>query len=225
VVWHRFWRPAAARTGPYGQPLFSGQRCKKRAKILKLMKWRQMRAFSNYVSEWCGGAVIACGYRVREPWRPRAGGRGHRVRGPRRPREPGALTACGDSVTARGYRAPARGYRAPARGYRAPARGRRGRRTRLPRPLHTVHAGGGTATAGGGTATAGGGTVTACGNRVITRSLRGAASGVSKSRIVSFPYTLSARCRLVARLAANRLLAFSKTAALGDQVRSLFQLF
>jgi hypothetical protein len=24
-VWHRFWRPAAARTGPYGQPLFGGK--------------------------------------------------------------------------------------------------------------------------------------------------------------------------------------------------------
>ena len=32
------------------------QPCKKRAKILK---WRQMRAFSNYVSEWCGRAVAA----------------------------------------------------------------------------------------------------------------------------------------------------------------------
>ena len=32
------------------------QPCKKRAKILK---WRQIRAFSNYVSEWCGRAVAA----------------------------------------------------------------------------------------------------------------------------------------------------------------------
>jgi len=32
------------------------QRCKKRAKILK---WRQMRAFSGSVSEWCGRAVAA----------------------------------------------------------------------------------------------------------------------------------------------------------------------
>ena len=33
------------------------QRCKKWAKILK---WRQMRAFSGSVSEWCGRAVASC---------------------------------------------------------------------------------------------------------------------------------------------------------------------
>ena len=37
--------------------------------------------------------------------------------------------------------------------------------------------------------------------------------GVPKSRIVSFLYHISARCRLVARLAANRLLAFPRPGA------------
>ena len=54
MVWRRFWRPAVARTGPCGHPLFSA--AKKRAKI---SKWRQMQAFSNSVSEWCGRAVAA----------------------------------------------------------------------------------------------------------------------------------------------------------------------
>ena len=51
------------------------QPCKKRAKILK---WRQMRAFSGSVSEWCGRAVAArflpgsCPTAGQEP--PRSGG-------------------------------------------------------------------------------------------------------------------------------------------------------
>ena len=48
--------------GTYGSVWSAAfQRCKGRAKILQ---WRQMRAFSNYVSEWCGDAVTARGYRV-----------------------------------------------------------------------------------------------------------------------------------------------------------------
>ena len=43
--------------GTYGSVWSAAfQRCKKRAKILK---WRQMRAFSGSVSEWCGRAVAA----------------------------------------------------------------------------------------------------------------------------------------------------------------------
>jgi hypothetical protein len=43
--------------GTYGSVWSAAfQRCKKRAKILK---WRQMRAFSGSVSEWCGRAVPA----------------------------------------------------------------------------------------------------------------------------------------------------------------------
>ena len=49
---------------------FSALQTKGRAKILQ---WRQMRAFSNFVSEWCGDVVTARAYRV--------AGRGDRVRG------------------------------------------------------------------------------------------------------------------------------------------------
>jgi hypothetical protein len=48
---------------------FSALQTKGRAKILQ---WRQMRAFSNFVSEWCGDVVTARAYRV--------AGRGDRVR-------------------------------------------------------------------------------------------------------------------------------------------------
>ena len=53
VIWRRFWRPAAARTGTCGQPLFSA------AKGVQILKWRQMRAFSGSLTEWCGRAVAA----------------------------------------------------------------------------------------------------------------------------------------------------------------------
>ena len=59
-----------------------------------------MRAFSNYVSEWCGRAVTACGYRVRWPWRPRAAARGYRVPFTRFTRAVAAVTAGGGAVTA-----------------------------------------------------------------------------------------------------------------------------
>jgi len=49
---------------------FSALQTKGRAKILQ---WRQMQAFSNFVSEWCGDVVTARAYRV--------AGRGDRVRG------------------------------------------------------------------------------------------------------------------------------------------------
>ena len=84
--------------GTYGSVWSAAfQRCKKRAKILK---WRQMRAFSNYVSEWCGRAVTACGYRGRWPWRPRAAARGYRVPFTRFTRAVAAVTAGGGAVTA-----------------------------------------------------------------------------------------------------------------------------
>jgi len=54
VVWRRFWRwrPAAARTGPCGQPLFSA------AKNVHKNGGKCER-FPIYVSEWCGRAVAA----------------------------------------------------------------------------------------------------------------------------------------------------------------------
>ena len=50
---------------------FSALQTKGRAKYYNL--WRQMREFSNFVSEWCGDVVTARAYRV--------AGRGDRVRG------------------------------------------------------------------------------------------------------------------------------------------------
>jgi hypothetical protein len=85
VVWRRFWRPAAARTGPCvvsGEPAVSAQGGV--LKHIKMPKWRHMRAFSSSVSEWRGDAVTASGNRLVTA--------------------SGYVTACGDAVTARGYR-------------------------------------------------------------------------------------------------------------------------
>ena len=87
-----------------------------------------MRAFSNYVSEWCGRAVTACGYRGRWPWRPRAAARGYRVPFTRFTRAVAAVTAGGGAVTA--AVTAAGGVRGVRRGDRGGVRGGRGHRVR-----------------------------------------------------------------------------------------------
>jgi len=57
VVWRRFWRPAAARTGPCGQPRFSA--LQKTGKNIEMAA--NAKRFSGSVSEWCGRAVLLPG--------------------------------------------------------------------------------------------------------------------------------------------------------------------
>ena len=88
-----------------------------------------MRAFSNYVSEWCGRAVTACGYRGRWPWRPRAAARGYRVPFTRFTRAVAAVTAGGGAVTA-AVTAAEYAESAAVTGDRGGVRGGRGHRVR-----------------------------------------------------------------------------------------------